>query len=194
MSHPPNTRSSRFASGTKSLMSGVRPSVRLPSRTVASCVSDPIGAPSPRFTASTPATKVVQTAPMPGISTPSLPVAGAMVTLSFFAALVAKITSGFFEAGGKIAGEVLLRMQFLRALEQHRFGLGNFRIGDAAIDRTHRRALLLIEKAHALGALVRHDVIDVLLDRVAGLAVELPWRAAFVNRGVGAFGLARAAV
>ena len=33
MSHPPNTTSSSEASGTKSLMSGERPSVRFPRRT-----------------------------------------------------------------------------------------------------------------------------------------------------------------
>jgi hypothetical protein len=41
-------------SGTRSLIMGLRPSVRLPSRTVAICVSEPIA--RPRFTASTPAT------------------------------------------------------------------------------------------------------------------------------------------
>ena len=73
------------ASGTKSLMSGVRPSVRLPRRTVASWVSEPIGCARPRFTASTPAIKVVLTAPIPGSRTPSLPSAGAIRTGSFVA-------------------------------------------------------------------------------------------------------------
>ena len=63
-------------------MAGLRPSVRFPSRTVPSWVSEPIGFPSPRLMASRPAMNVVVTAPMPGISTPSLPSAGAIWTLS----------------------------------------------------------------------------------------------------------------
>src|ERR1051326_1444858 len=75
-SHAPNTRSSSSASGTKSLMSGERFSVRLPSRIVAICVSEPIGFDKPRRMLSTPAMKVVATAPRPGVRIPSLPVAG----------------------------------------------------------------------------------------------------------------------
>src|SRR5271165_5278907 len=59
---------------------GERLSVRLPRRMVASCVSDPTGAAMPRLIASTPAINVVETAPMPGINTPSLPSAGAILT------------------------------------------------------------------------------------------------------------------
>ena len=66
------------AKGTKSLMSGERPSVRLPKRMVPIWVSEPMGCPMPALMASTPAITVVATAPMPGIRTPSLPVAGAM--------------------------------------------------------------------------------------------------------------------
>ena len=82
MSQPPKTRSLRPASGTKSLIIGVRLSVRLPSRMVESCVSDPTGAAIPRLIASTPAMNVVVTAPIPGINTPSFPSAGAIWTLS----------------------------------------------------------------------------------------------------------------
>ena len=56
----------------------VRPSVRFPSRMVAIWESDPMGAESPRRTRSTPAMKVVATAPSPGVKMASLPVAGAM--------------------------------------------------------------------------------------------------------------------
>ena len=66
------------AKGTKSLMSGERPSVRLPRRMVPIWVSEPMGWPMPALMASTPAITVVATAPMPGMRTPSLPVAGAM--------------------------------------------------------------------------------------------------------------------
>src|SRR6185369_1081468 len=75
-SQAPNTMSSSAASGTKSLISGERFSVRLPRRIVAIWVSDPIGCVWPRRTLSTPAMKVVATAPSPGVMIPSLPVAG----------------------------------------------------------------------------------------------------------------------
>src|SRR6476620_10872589 len=68
--------SSSAASGTKSLISGDRFSVRLPRRIVAIWVSDPIGLLWPRRTLSTPAMKVVATAPSPGVMMPSLPAAG----------------------------------------------------------------------------------------------------------------------
>ena len=68
------------ASGTKSLIIGERLSVRLPNRIVASCVRDPTGAAMPRLIASTPAINVVETAPIPGINTPNLPSAGAILT------------------------------------------------------------------------------------------------------------------
>src|SRR5687768_14906511 len=75
-SHAPNTRSSRLARGTNSLMYGERLSVRLPSLIVAIWVSEPIGFVRPRRILSTPAMKVVATAPRPGVSTPRRPVAG----------------------------------------------------------------------------------------------------------------------
>src|SRR5262245_15617626 len=78
MSQPPKTMSSSPASGTKSLMSGERPSVRLPRRTVPICVSDPVGGASPRRTASTPAMVVVLTAPIPTSRMPSFPVAASI--------------------------------------------------------------------------------------------------------------------
>ena len=60
-------------------MSGERLSVRLPSRIVAICVSEPIGLECPRRMLSTPAMNVVATAPSPGVRMPSLPLAGRMV-------------------------------------------------------------------------------------------------------------------
>src|SRR5215469_2754913 len=192
MSHPPNSRSSSLASGTKSLIFGVRPSVRLPRRTVASCVSDPIGAPRPLFTASTPAMNVVLTAPIPGSKTPSLPSAGAIRTLSMPA--TGAVCSDLPESRRKISPEGLLGMQDAGALEQHLFGFGIIGIGDTAIDGADRGALLLVEEADALGALDGRDVIDVLLQWGIGRAVEFPVGAAFINRGVRALGLACAAV
>src|SRR5271156_6639280 len=194
MSQPPNSRSSSFASGTKSLISGVRPSVRLPSRTVASCVSDPIGAPSPRLTASTPAMNVVLTAPMPGSRTPSLPSAGAIRTGPLVVKLQSSLGSALSKPRRKFGAEGLIGMQHASALDQHLFGFWDVWIGDAAIDRADRGALFLIEEADALGALVGDYVIDVVLDRRMGRSVEFPLRAALVNRGVGTLGLARTAV
>src|SRR5690606_19314640 len=54
------------ASDTKSLISGLFPSDRLPIRIVCSCVTEPKGSAIPWRIASTPATKVVPTAPIPG--------------------------------------------------------------------------------------------------------------------------------
>src|ERR1700682_3493077 len=79
MSHPPKVRSVSSASGTNFLMSGERASVRLPRRMVPICVSDPTGCDLPLRTSSTPAMKVVLTAPKPGSSTPSFPLAGAIL-------------------------------------------------------------------------------------------------------------------
>src|SRR5579862_888896 len=87
MSQPVKTRSSRPASGTNSLILGERPSVRLPRRTVPICVSEPMGFEIPLRTASTPATKVVATAPIPGIMTPSFPLAGCRSLGAFFGVL-----------------------------------------------------------------------------------------------------------
>src|SRR5437588_5555492 len=84
MSHAPKTMSPRLASGTNSLMRGTRFSVRLPSRMAPICVRLPIGSASPRLTASTPAMKVVLTAPSPTSSTPSFPCAGAISTPFLF--------------------------------------------------------------------------------------------------------------
>src|SRR6266481_2966592 len=149
MSHPPHSRSSSFASGTKSLIRGVRPSVRLPRRTVASCVSDPIGAPRPRLTASTPAMNVVLTAPIPGSSTPSLPSAGAIRTGPLVVKCQSSLASGLAESRREFGAEGLIGMKHASALDQDLFGLRNIRVRDAAIDRAYGRALFLIEEADA---------------------------------------------
>src|SRR5271168_5005706 len=86
MSQPVKTMSLRSASGTKSLMRGLRASVRLPRRMWPICVVEPMGLARPRRTASTPAMSVVATAPMPGIMTPNFPVAGLMLAAACVAA------------------------------------------------------------------------------------------------------------
>ena len=58
----------------------------------------------------------------------------------------------------------------------------------------NRRAGLMIVEAYAFGAFRGDDVIDVLGERGMGFAAEFPRRPAGVDRGVGAFGLARPAV
>jgi hypothetical protein len=89
ISQPVKTRSFNCAKGTKSLIFGERPSVRLPSLTVPICVSEPIGFAMPLRTASTPATKVVATAPIPGIMMPSFPFEGSMSPApDFFLSLI----------------------------------------------------------------------------------------------------------
>src|SRR5258708_1521507 len=133
MSHPPNSGSSSFASGTKFLINGWGPSVRLPRRPVASCVGDPIGAPRPRLTASTPAMNVVLTAPKPGSSTPSLPSAGAIRTGPLVVKLQRSLGSTLSESRRKFGAEGLIGMEHAGALDQHLFGLRNIRVRDAAI-------------------------------------------------------------
>src|SRR5258706_7991680 len=76
MPKPPNPTTSMGVRGTNSEIRGLRPSVRLPSRTVPIWVRLPTGRERPVRMASTPAMKVVATAPIPGRSTPSFPSAG----------------------------------------------------------------------------------------------------------------------
>src|ERR1700733_2676058 len=95
-------RSFRSARGMNPLMSGLRAAVRLPRRMVAICVVDPMGLAKPRRIASTPAMSVVATAPMPGIMTPSFPVAGLMAAASCAA------DAGLAAGGVDILGDTLL--------------------------------------------------------------------------------------
>ena len=59
-------------------MGGLRFSVLVPRRMWAIWLIEPMAGLRPRRAAMTPATKVEATAPMPGVSTPSVPVAGAI--------------------------------------------------------------------------------------------------------------------
>ena len=78
------------ARGTKSLIFGYLFSVRLPSLKLPIWVNDPIGLASSFLIASTPAIKVVATAPKPGIKMPSLPSAGRISSFIFNSLLVKK--------------------------------------------------------------------------------------------------------
>src|SRR5215470_9545135 len=66
MSQPAKTRSERAASGTISRIGFQRGCVRLPSRRLCICVSEPKGRARPFSIRATPATRVVATAPRPG--------------------------------------------------------------------------------------------------------------------------------
>src|SRR5712692_8173044 len=101
MSQPPKTMSSSLASETKFLISGERPSVRLPRRTVPSCVSEPIGSAWPLRTNSVPAMNVVLTAPKPGVRTPSLPFGGAMLAGLRIGFPLSAVGDDGFEADGR---------------------------------------------------------------------------------------------
>src|SRR6059058_1633109 len=83
MSRAPKTMSSSDASPRKSLMRGVAALVRLPRRMVPSCVSEPTGSAKPRRARKTPAIIVVETAPRPGVSTPSFPEGGSITSGRF---------------------------------------------------------------------------------------------------------------
>src|SRR5687767_15734262 len=120
-SHAPNTMSSSEASGTKSLISGDRFSVLFPRRIVAIWVSDPIGFEWPRRMLSTPAMKVVATAPRPGVMMPRRPLAGAMdsgasaddVLANYFSILVydcARRVAGIDAAFGGEGGSLTMRI------------------------------------------------------------------------------------
>ena len=98
------------------------------------------------------------------------------------------------ESRREVGGEGDLGMQLARAGEQLLLGLGDLRVGHAAIDRTHGGAGLVIEEADTFGALLGNDVEDVVRDRGVCDAVQLPLDAALVNGGVRALGLTRAAV
>ena len=75
----------------KSLIRGELLSVRFPRRIVPICDTDPMGFARPRRMASTPAMRVVATAPMPGIMMPSLPLWGGMLAACDVAAGVLDI-------------------------------------------------------------------------------------------------------
>src|SRR5262249_26960575 len=98
------------------------------------------------------------------------------------------------EAGREIRFERLLRMDHLGLGDELFLGLRVVRVRHTAVHWAHCGALLLVEEANALGALLGHDVIEVLGERRVRLAVVLPRAPALVDRGVRALGLARAAI
>src|SRR5882672_2226930 len=93
-SHPVKTKSFNPASETNSLIFGEVPSVRFPTRMVPIWVSDPMGLAKPLRMASTPATKVVATAPIPGIIIPSFPFGG-WISLWRFDSAAVLVEAGF---------------------------------------------------------------------------------------------------
>ena len=69
------------------------------------------------------------------------------------------------EARRRVVRDRLLRVQRPRPRQQHVVRLGNLRVRHAAVDRTHRRARLVVVEADALGALLGHDVEDLARQR-----------------------------
>ncbi len=69
-----------------------------------------------------------------------------------------------------------------------------FRIGDAAIDRTYRRARLVVVETDAFCAFLRDNIKDVLRERGILRSAKLPRRSAGVDRRVGALRLACATI
>src|SRR4029453_7297298 len=98
------------------------------------------------------------------------------------------------EARWEIRLERLLGMNHPSLGNQLVLGFGIVRVGHAAVNRADGRALLLVEEADALGALLGNDVVDVLGECRLALAAVLPLGAALVDRGIRALGLARATV
>ena len=126
MSQPPNTRLSRPASGTNSLIAGDRASVRLPRRTVPICVSEPMGFARPFLIAMMPAMVVVDTAPRPTRSRPTLPPAGAMDKPS--------------DTGENYIIRVLARLRSVSELRRRQaFGQSSGKASDAELQRDSRQ-------------------------------------------------------
>ena len=74
-----------------------------------------------------------------------------------------------------------IRMQFLCPLVEHVLGLDDIRIGNAAIDRTHCRALFFLKMSHTLCTFFWNDVVEVVRDCFVRRAVLLPLNSASIN-------------
>src|SRR5262249_32881603 len=98
------------------------------------------------------------------------------------------------EARRGVGRDIPVGMERTRLHEELLLALGVVGIRYAAVDGTDRGALLLVEEPDALGAFLRNDVIDVLLQGGMAAAAVLPHDTTLVDRGVRAFGLARATV
>src|SRR5262249_23620420 len=93
-----------------------------------------------------------------------------------------------------VVGNAQFGVQGARPDQKHSLGLGIGRVRNTTINRAHCRACFMVVKANAFGALGRNDVVDVLSDGRAFLAIEFPFNPARINRGIRALGLARTAV
>ena len=71
-------------------------------------------------------------------------------------------------------------MESAGARDQHPVGLRDVGIGDTAVDRTDGSACLVVVEADALGALLRHDVEDLVDERrTLGPVGRIPFDAMF---------------
>src|SRR3990172_942617 len=85
-------------------------------------------------------------------------------------------------------------MQLLGARDENLFRLRAVGIRNAHVDGTDGRTRFVIVKPHALRALLRHDIEDVLCQGGMRHAIQLPGHPALVNGGIRALRLASAAV
>jgi hypothetical protein len=98
------------------------------------------------------------------------------------------------EARGELVGEYRVRMKCTGPADQYFLGFWNFWIRDAAVDGTCGGAFFMIEEADTFGAFLGDDVIDILGERRATLAIEFPRRFAFVDSIIGTTRETRAAI
>src|SRR5262245_40388901 len=165
MSQPPNTRSSRGANGTTSLIFGDRPSVRLPRRTVPICVREPIGLANPLRMASTPAMVVVLTAPRPTRRTPSLPRAGAISTGTGMRPRT--ISSGLF-------AHRHLHQKGVESIAAHVAGPDEIRSGHVQIAFRQLRIIVTVDIAPAECVEIGHHLgHDEHVERSVGVAIRV---------------------
>src|SRR5262245_48125660 len=91
------------------------------------------------------------------------------------------------EARGKLAAKGVFRVELLGASDQHRFAFNDIRVRYATVHWTYCRARFMIIKSHAFGAFLRDDVENSVCDCRMFSTIQVPFYAALIDRGVGAF-------
>src|SRR5262249_56141231 len=90
----------------------------------------------------------------------------------------------FEKSRRRVVGNAQFGVQSARPRQEYSLALGVGRVWNTTIDRAHRRACFVVVKANTFGALGRNDVIDVLSDGRAVLAIEFPFNPARINGGI----------